>query len=51
MANCFNDFFCNIGHEIGKQFDSSLQEVEQLKPPGSIKIPEITIEYIANEII
>lgn len=51
MANCFNDFFCSIGHEIGRQFDSSLPDVEQLKPPGSFKIPEITIQFIANEII
>lgn len=48
MANYFNDFLCSKKHEIGKQFDSSLPEVEQLKPPGSVKITEITIEFIAN---
>lgn len=36
--------------KIGK-FDSLLPEIEQLKPTGSFKIPEITIEFIANEII
>lgn len=51
MANCFNDFLCSIGHlKIGK-FDSLLPEIEQLKPTGSFKIQEITIEFIANEII
>lgn len=32
MANYFNDFFYSIGDEIGEQFDSSLPDVEQLKP-------------------
>lgn len=46
----FNDFFYSIGHEIGEQFDSSLPDVEQLKPPGSFKSPEIIIELMPNEI-
>lgn len=27
MAYCCNDFFCNIGHGIGKQFDTSFPKV------------------------
>lgn len=43
-------FFYSIGHEIGEQFDSSLPDVKQLKPPGSFKSPEIIIELMPNEI-
>jgi hypothetical protein len=29
-ANAFNYFFCNIGHNLGKNFDDKLPDVEQL---------------------
>jgi hypothetical protein len=35
--------FCNIGHDIGKHFDSSLPEVEQLQPVGSFKIQKFPL--------
>ena len=30
IAHAFNDFFCNIGHNLGKNFDDKLPDVEQL---------------------
>ncbi|XP_055997204.1 uncharacterized protein LOC130047053 [Ostrea edulis] len=29
IAECFNNYFCNIGHELGKHFDDTLPTVEE----------------------
>lgn len=50
MANAFNDFFCNIGHNLGKDFDCSLPSVEMLMEPNSFSIPKMTESFVKKEI-
>lgn len=46
MANCFNDFVYSIGHEIGKQFDSSLPEVENLNQQVHSKFQKLQLSLL-----
>jgi hypothetical protein len=50
IAECFNKYFCSIGHELEKHFDDTLPTVQDQMPKNSYTIPSITAEFIENEI-
>ena len=50
IAHAFNDFFCNIGHNLGKNFDDKLPDVEQLMPNGSFKISKMSVDFVTKQI-
>ncbi|OWF43390.1 hypothetical protein KP79_PYT24916 [Mizuhopecten yessoensis] len=47
IANAFNDYFCNIGVEIGRKFDSSLPNVQfGIKVEQKFNIPLVNSEFV-----
>jgi hypothetical protein len=45
-----NNFFCSIGHNLGKNFDNSFPEIEQLMPNSSFSIPKMSESFVKKEI-
>jgi hypothetical protein len=50
IADIFNNFFCSIGHNLGKNFDNSFPEIEQLMPNSSFSIPKMSESFVKKEI-
>jgi hypothetical protein len=50
IADVFNYFFCNIGHNLGNNCDDKLPDVEQLMPNGSFKILKMSVDFATNHI-
>jgi hypothetical protein len=50
IADAFNYFFCNIGHNLGKNFDDKLPDVEQLMSNGSFKIQKMSVDFVTKQI-
>ena len=49
IADAFNYFFCNIGHNLGKNSADKLRDVEQLMPNGSFKIPKMSVDFVTKQ--
>lgn len=50
IADTFNNFFCSTDHNLGKNFDNSLPEIEQLMPNSSFSIPKMSEGFVKKEI-
>ena len=46
IADILNNFFCSIGHNLGKNFDNSFPEIEQLMPNSSFSIPKMSESFV-----
>ena len=46
IADTFNNFFCSIGHNLGKQNYISLPEIQQPMPNSSCSIPKMSESFV-----
>jgi hypothetical protein len=46
ITDTFSNLFCSIGHYLGKMFDNSLPEIEQLMPNSSFGIPKMSDSFV-----
>ena len=50
ISDVFNNFFCNIGHEYGKNFDKTLPTAKQHMDKGSFTLPKMSVEFVRKEV-
>lgn len=46
MANFLDDFFCSKGHEIGEQFESSFQRLNNLNHQVHLKLQTLQFNLL-----
>jgi hypothetical protein len=46
IAECFNNSYCSIGHELKTHFDDTLPTVQNQMPKNSYTIPSITADFV-----